>query len=430
MKKRRSAFQVTMATAGMFALVGVALAQGPGDMLEQGFKNPPDSAKPRTWWHWTNGNVTLDGITKDLEWMHRVGIGGFQLVDVAAGGGQTVDKKINFGTPEWYGAVHHAAIEGKRLGLEMSIFSSPGWSEAGGPWVKPEEAMKRLVWSETCVNGPQKFSGKLPEPPSNEGPVRDLTVGGLRRSADAPPPPTFYRDSVVLAYRTPDDEVAPASLHPKVTTNEGPIDAGPLLDDNLNTSVAIAAPEDGSPAWLQFEFAQPFTARALTLGSHGGLPVGRILASDDGKDFRTLAVMPGPQGYHGAQVRTFAFPQTTARFYRIELSGAPLRPATVIEGGPVLQASEFTITEATLYSGARVNRWEDKGAFGSLMDVYHVVPTPETVDAAEIQRSSVIDLTSKMAKDGTLDWDAPPGKWTILRMGYALTGAKNRPSAS
>lgn len=407
-----------------------AQQQTPHDVLEQGFAHPPDSAKPRTWWHWTNGNVTLDGITKDLEWMHRVGIGGFQLVDVSAGGGQTVDKKIYFGTPEWYGAVRHAAEEGKRLGLEMSIFSSPGWSEAGGPWVKPEEAMKRLVWSETTFEGARKIHAVLPMPPSNEGPIRDLSVGGARRGAGAAQPPSFYRDSVVVAYRTPPDAADVASLHPRVTTNEGPIDATPLMDDNLNTSVTVRAPADGSPAWLQFEFAQPFTARALSLGSHGGIPVGRILASNDGKSFRPLAVMPGPQGYHGAQVRTFAFPSTTARFFRVELSGAPLRPAAVIEGGPVLPAPEFTITEAMLYSDARVNRWEDKGSFGSLMDVYDVVPTPPSDPNAEIDRGSVIDLTAKMAKDGTLDWDAPAGRWTVLRMGYALTGATNHPAVA
>src|SRR5580698_6772040 len=152
-------------------------AQIGSDALEQGFQNPPDSAKPRTWMHWTNGNVSEEGITKDLEWMKRVGIAGFQIADVAAGSGQVVEKKINFGTLEWYHAVRHAAEEAHRLDLEMSIFSSPGWSEAGGPWVKPEQAMKKLVWSETRVDGPQSFSAKLPEPPSNEGPVRDLTAG-------------------------------------------------------------------------------------------------------------------------------------------------------------------------------------------------------------------------------------------------------------
>ena len=88
--------------------------------------------------------------------MKRAGIAGFQLADVNAGGGQNVDKKIVFGTPEWFDAVRHAASEADRLGLEMTIFSSAGWSETGGPWVKPEQAMKKLVWSETNVEGPQR----------------------------------------------------------------------------------------------------------------------------------------------------------------------------------------------------------------------------------------------------------------------------------
>src|SRR6187402_773245 len=75
-------------------------AQNEADALARGFRNPPDSAKPRTWWHWTGGNVTREGITKDLEWMKRVGIAGFQLADVSAGSGQTVDRPIGFGSPE------------------------------------------------------------------------------------------------------------------------------------------------------------------------------------------------------------------------------------------------------------------------------------------------------------------------------------------
>ena len=149
--------------------------QSPGDVLEHGFKEPPDSAKPRVWWHWTNGNVTKAGITKDLEWMKRVGIGGMQLADVAAGGGQTVAEKIRFGTPEWFDAVRYATAEARRLGLEMGIFSSAGWSETGGPWVKPEQAMKKLVWSETSIEGPVHFTVKLLQPPSSNG-----TFGSLR----------------------------------------------------------------------------------------------------------------------------------------------------------------------------------------------------------------------------------------------------------
>src|SRR5258708_35695645 len=88
----------------------------------QGFIDPPFSAKPRTWWHWTRSNITKEGITKDLEWMKRIGIAGFQLSDVNAGSGQTVTHQLVFGSPEWLDAVRFSASEAERLGLEMSIF--------------------------------------------------------------------------------------------------------------------------------------------------------------------------------------------------------------------------------------------------------------------------------------------------------------------
>ena len=104
----------------------------------------------------------------------------------------------------------------------------------GGPWVKPEQAMKKVVWSETSVEGPKSFADKLPQPPSNNGPIRNLATGGGGRGG-APPDPPYYGDSVVLAYRTPSDESDMAALHPKAATNDGPLDATALLDDDLNT---------------------------------------------------------------------------------------------------------------------------------------------------------------------------------------------------
>ncbi|HEX5284422.1 MAG TPA: glycosyl hydrolase [Bryocella sp.] len=411
-----------LAVRALATISVVCSGQSPSNSLLAGFKNPPDSARPRTWWHWTNGNVTETGITKDLEWMKRVGTGGFELADVAAGGGQEVEPKIHFGTEEWYRAVRHAAEEARRLDLEMGIFSCAGWSEAGGPWVTQSMAMKKLVWSQTTIEGPQKFNAQLPSPPSNEGPVRDSSAGARPNASH------FYRDSAVIAYRTPADSLQMASLHPRVTTNNGAIDATPLMDDSLNTGLTIQAPKDGSSAWLQYEFEKPFTARALSLGVHGRIPVGRLLASDDGHTFRTIVTLPGPQGYHGALIRTYAFPATTARFFRIELDAAGLTPAAVIHGGSLVAAKSYELREAILYSDARVNRWEDKGAFGSLMDVYGVVPTPNSPQSAIINRNDIVDLSSQLRPGGTLDWDVPAGHWTVLRMGYSLTGARNRPS--
>jgi hypothetical protein len=403
MQRKLDLLIATVLVTGLLAFVAGAFAQAPADPLVQDFQQPPDSARPRTWWHWTASNVSIEGITKDLEWMKRVGIAGFQLADVNAGGGQTVEKKIAFGTSEWYAAVLHAAVEADRLGLEMTIFSSPGWSETGGPWVRPEQAMKKLVWSEFNVAGPQTFNGQLPQPPTNNGPIRNLMTGSGRPGSPTPRDPNYYGDSAVIAYRTPSAELNLLDQHPRTTTQAGAIDATALWDDDLNTALTIAAPTDGSPAWIQFEFAGAFKARAFSLAARGGIPVGRLLTSDDGVNFRALVLLPGTQNYRGGTVRTFAFPEVTAKFYRLELTGAALTPAAVISQAPSPPAREYVLTEAMLYQGGRVHRWEEKAGFSHLFE-YETTPTPSLPASATIPRADIVDLTSKMDQNGKLNW--------------------------
>ena len=45
------------------------------EKLYNAFQNPPAISQPRVWWHWMNGNITKDGISKDLHWMkHYINI--------------------------------------------------------------------------------------------------------------------------------------------------------------------------------------------------------------------------------------------------------------------------------------------------------------------------------------------------------------------
>ena len=163
---------VTAAAAVAIVLgIWAGAAQTQGDALLRGFQNPPDSAKPRVWWHWMSGNVTKDGIKADLEWMKRAGIGGFQNFDAGLNTPQIVEKRLVFMTPEWKDAFKYATTLADQLGLEMAIAGSPGWSESGGPWVPPAQAMKKYVWSETRVEGGRPFTGALPKPPSATGAV-------------------------------------------------------------------------------------------------------------------------------------------------------------------------------------------------------------------------------------------------------------------
>lgn len=41
---------------------------------------------------------------------------------------------------------------------------------------------------------------------------------------------------------------------------------------------------------------------------------------------------------------------------------------------------------------------------------------------------SVLDLSGHIAKTGQLIWDAPPGQWTVLRLGHTTTGVQNHPA--
>ena len=87
--------------AAMCAFSPSGWGQTSSDALKQGFQNPPASARPRVWWHWMNGNISQEGIKLDLEWMHRVGIAGFQNFDAALQTPQVVDKRLAYMTPEW-----------------------------------------------------------------------------------------------------------------------------------------------------------------------------------------------------------------------------------------------------------------------------------------------------------------------------------------
>ena len=418
------------------------------DALERGFREPPASARPRVWWHWLNGNVTKEGITADLEWMKRVGIAGMQMFDGSLGVPLFVERRLVWMTPEWKDAFRHAAAEADRLGLEMAMAASGGWSETAGPWVKPEEGMKKVVWSETRVTGPKKFTGTLPHPPFVNGRFQSMPVPpdfefptptdlpGAKPTPKAPSPapdPTYYADTVVLAYRVPDDEVRIADLHPTVTTSGGTLDAAALVDGDLEHTVALPIPEGDQPAWIRYDFAQPFRAQAFSIAVARGAgffgatpPSGQVQASTDGSTWTTLVTLPGPEPlFGGFPIRTYSVPPTTAKSYRVVFQRPAPNPLAALLSLPPVR--ELHIAEMELLSGPRVNLWEDKASFATLIEA-STAATPGVPAGQAIARGDIVDLTAKMGKEGALDWDVPAGKWVLLRMGYSLTGEKNHPA--
>jgi hypothetical protein len=276
-----------------------------------------------------SGNITKEGIKADLEWMKRAGIGGFQNFDAGLNTPQIVEKRLVFMTPEWKDAFNYAATLADQLGLEMAIAGSPGWSESGGPWVTPAQAMKKYVWSETLVDGGNPFTGVLPKPPSTTGSYQNQGGGGRgggMMGASPQPPREFYPDSAVVAYRIPETERRLVTSQPKVTSSGGDFQFADLVDGDLSESTLLPSAPAGEKAWIQFEYTEPQIVRGLTFiagggrgrggfgGGHGGGGTSNqsLEVSDDGQNFRAaVSVNPG--------VRTMAFAPVTGRYFRLTI---------------------------------------------------------------------------------------------------------------
>ncbi|MCX6903159.1 MAG: glycosyl hydrolase [Verrucomicrobia bacterium] len=151
------------------------------DALAKGFTQPPDSARPWVYWFWLNGNISSNGITADLEAMRRAGIGGGLIMEVDQGA--PVGPMDFMGQP-WRELFRHVHAEASRLGLEINMNDDAGWNGSGGPWIKPEQSMQEVVWTETNVAGPLHFAGVLPQPKAVAGFYRDIAVQAFPSAGD------------------------------------------------------------------------------------------------------------------------------------------------------------------------------------------------------------------------------------------------------
>lgn len=255
------------------------------DELDTGFANPPRSARLRAYWWWLNGNVTKAAITRDLEEMKAKGFGGALICDAGGAeqdGNDRVPHGPTFFTPEWRELYKHTLREADRLGLEMSLNILSGWN-LGGPIVKPEDAAKKLTWSEAVIRGPGKVEQALPAPKSRDG---------------------YYRDIAVVAYRTP------AKDHPLGQARRQPIKnwEQKAMYQSLHSSAPDTAPLfDESPAVPGEE--DTHTADVLDLTAdlskdgilHGDVPEGtwRVLrfGCTIGDHSRVSTCSDGWQGY-------------------------------------------------------------------------------------------------------------------------------------
>jgi hypothetical protein len=380
--------------------IEAASAGVPSDTLASGFRTPPDSAKPWAYWWWLNGNVTGEGITKDLEEMKRQGINGV-LIFHGDGGQSPVGPR--FLSPAWRELFRYALHEASRLEMGVSVNLCDGWN-SGGPWITPELANKKLVYSESQVDGPRTVEQALPLPPVLDDYYRDVAVVAFRENATRPVTPAKAEASSNLTGYVGEWNFVPQDA----------------VDGDPHTY--WSSKEQSQPEWLTFEYHEPLAAAAIYLAPapENGPRECELESSLDGKTFSPVCRFSLEKG----EAKRVEFPEVRATQFRMSF--------------PSSYGSSVRIAEAWLLRkgdepcpAGGIKWWWFKSGNRSFWDYPRQGPAAlaeeyQEKGAVDCRSSQVLDLTGHLDGNGQIRWNAPAGRWTILRFGYTLEGQRIR----
>lgn len=382
-------------------LMGCAAA----DKREAGFVTPPSSVQTGTYWYWIEGNISKEGVEKDLEAMKAAGINRAFVANI--GGAGTGDPnsqyKVEFMSDEWWNITRAALKKATELGIDIGMFNSPGWSQSGGPWIKAGQTMRYLNSSRTVVKGPGRVTVRLPQP------------------ADE------FQDVKVVAFPNP----TPAGT--VLTTANASITAVPsmgdltaLTDGDNSTDVRFAT---NGEYIIEINPQDWFTARSIVVRP---APASintdvELQAMDADGRYQTVSRFNINRTRDWKKVGFDPYADVAMSFDPVKSDSYRVVFRSVGAGAG--------IAELALSSVPRVERYKEKSLaklFQSEVpawDEYLWREQPQADDRSmAVQPGQVIDLSDKMTADGTLTWDVPEGEWTVLRTGMTPTGVVNEPA--
>ncbi|MDR1675255.1 MAG: glycoside hydrolase family 2, partial [Tannerella sp.] len=139
----------------VLAVAAMLLVMGCKDRLAEEFANPPTDQRVGCYWYWIDDTITREGVIADLQAMKKAGI--TRAYIGLTGGG----KDVKFMSEQWWELIHTALKTATDLDIEIGMFNCPGWSQSGGPWIKPSQSMRYLTSIQRMVTGPKKISEKL-----------------------------------------------------------------------------------------------------------------------------------------------------------------------------------------------------------------------------------------------------------------------------
>ncbi len=369
--------------------VAVAVSASVQGMEFNSFAHPAKEHHPETWFHIIGGNASKEGLTEDIDAIAQAGLSGIQFFHGQFGGEWPgVKRQIPCLSPEWDSLVAHVADECARRGLTFKLQNCPGWSMSGGPWIKPADAMRRLVQGRIDAEAGADGLVEAVLPRSSQ-----IRYGHCKTDGDAD-----YRDICVLAFPAPVGDTG-APLVPASTN---------VLGD---TTV--------------YSFANPVTIRTLEVQPFGDLDFKNIYVPKmsivlEAEDVSGKWIKVADEGYpqsnwmYGWQESpwfSIACDEMTASRWRVTVR----KRATT--KNPAMR----------FLSAAHPDNWESLAGW-TYRDLVHRAP-PKQDAAAYVHLRDVRDVTSSLSANGAFRWRAPhAGKWTLLRIGHVNLGTVNAPA--
>lgn len=339
------------------------------DKMEQLFQQTPKDQPLAVYWYWLDGNISEEGVVKDLYAMKEVGINRVQIGMIGDGQGAP-HGPVRMFTKKWWKIMHTMFKTATELDIEVGLFNCPGWSQSGGPWVKPEQSMRYLAAVNDTIQGPAKFNGKLPSLGEDGQDVRVLAYPLLESGTIFTTQQNIIDEKEIFFKSDKPSTVRSIVLYPA---------------EKGECNVEIAVRKDNG--WVTVD--DFYMDRSNTSNNVGFVPLAPFVLSlpdVEGSEFR---ISLESKGFIG----------------RIELSENP----------QVELYAEKTLAKMFPYP---LPMWDD----------YLWREQPEYQGITMLQSADVKDITANMSADGVLTWDVPEGKWVISRTGMLTTGVVCSPA--
>jgi hypothetical protein len=387
--------------------------------LRPAFTHPPPDTRPGCYWYWINDNVSKEGITRDLEAMARVGIGRAYIGHIFGQGErwETPVGKVPFMSDAWWNAMQWAVKEADRCGVEIGFFNSPGWSQSGGPWVKPSQSMRYLAASETLIEGGKRIDQVLPVPEITTAPM----AGGSKPQATGPKfTDKDFQDVRVIAFQQPEAEANDIDMARVKASSPDIKPLKALLVNSAETSVKIGP----KPQQIDFKLDGTLPVQSLRLDplTYGYTLTCVVAVSDDGENFRELARHVEQRGHQGPRNKDpllIPFPETKFKHLRVTLSAT----------SPASFSGLALSRRAVVAHHVRRQLGEISPSVRPPWNSYLWPDQPAASAGSTIDSAKVIDLTDKMDAKGKLTWDVPPGRWVVMRSGMIPIGTQCAPAS-